>query len=420
MEMTISCPQCRASIPLTETLLQDMKRTLRVELDQEHQNRMESLRVQQENLEKEKQGMESLVKQRTEEKMKEEKEKLWKVAQEKAQEKFGLEFKDLKDQLAEKALKLKDAENMELALRKKARELEEKERTMALELQRKWDEEREKMIQQIKLDAQEEARHKLQEKDKQMDQLKKALEDANRKAEQGSMQVQGDAQEAHLKNVLQSAFPMDQIRDVPTGIRGADLIQEVYMTWGKKAGMILWEAKSTKAWSGDWIKKLKEDQGLVQAEVCVLVSKVMPEGVKGFDIVQGVWVVEDRFVVPVTTMIRLHLSQLALSRQSLVGQDEKMKVLYGYLTGPQFKHRMEMIVTGFVSMKEELEREKRAMQKLWGRREKELERVLENTAGMYGDLQGIAGASLPTIPSLELDGGELEALEQGADDLFAA
>src|SRR3989338_512498 len=152
MEMTISCPQCRASIPLTETLLQDMKRTLRVELDQEHQNRMESLRVQQENLEKEKQGMESLVKQRTEEKMKEEKEKLWKVAQEKAQEKFGLEFKDLKDQLAEKALKLKDAENMELALRKKARELEEKERTMALELQRKWDEEREKMIQQIKLD----------------------------------------------------------------------------------------------------------------------------------------------------------------------------------------------------------------------------------------------------------------------------
>ena len=224
MEMTISCPQCRASIPLTETLLQDMKRTLRVELDQEHQNRMESLRVQQENLEKEKQGMESLVKQRTEEKMKEEKEKLWKVAQEKAQEKFGLEFKDLKDQLAEKALKLKDAENMELALRKKARELEEKERTMALELQRKWDEEREKMIQQIKLDAQEEARHKLQEKDKQMDQLKKALEDANRKAEQGSMQVQGDAQEAHLKNVLQSAFPMDQIRDVPTRIPGADFI----------------------------------------------------------------------------------------------------------------------------------------------------------------------------------------------------
>lgn len=324
-----------------------------------------------------------------------------------AAEKHEIEFKDLQKSVEEKNRKLQEMQNQELELRKQKRELEEKEKTMQLELTRQMDEEREKILNSAKKEAAEETRMKVLEKDKQMDQMRKTIEDLKRKSEQGSMQIQGDVQENDLKETIQTAFPIDSIEDVPTGVRGADLIQTVNSNFGQKAGIILWESKNTKSWSKDWIKKLKDDQALVKADVCILISQALPEEIENFGFKDGIWICSYKFAIPLVSALRLNLSQIHQIKQSLVGKDQKMEFLYNYLSGSEFKNRIENIVSAFTSMKSDLETEKRSMQRIWNKREKEIERVIGNTSGMYGDLQGIIGASLPTIESLELPEGEI-------------
>lgn len=414
---TIHCPHCNHEIALTETLALQIKDQLRVEFDAKEKQQAEkfvlqeqALKLERENVEKEKEG----IQKRVDEKLKAEKEKMWAIAQEKAQEKLGLELKDLKQQKDERDQQLKEAQKNELELRAKTRELEEKTKNADLEIARRLDEERRKIEDKFKTEhaqqvderlrlIQEEFRKKELEKDKQMEILKKALDDAQRKSEQASMQIQGEVQEADLKNLLASAFPSDRVDDVPTGINGADLVHTVNTNFGQRGGVILWESKNTKQWSDDWIKKLKSDQALVQADICMLVTKALPPTVKQFGAIDGVWVVEYGCVVPVTSMLRLHLLQLHQTKTSLVGREEKKDFLYDYLSSPQFRNRIENIVLGFKSLKEDLETEKRSMQRIWSKREKEIERIMFSTTNFYGDVQGIIGAALPTVPALELD-----------------
>ena len=174
---------------------------------------------------------------------------------------------------------------------------------------------------------------------------------------------------------------------------------------------MIWESKNTKNWGGDWIKKLKDDQVEAKADLCIIVSQVLPEGVKGFGLVEGVWVTDLSHALPLAHALRHQLLQLAQVKASLVGKDEKMEILYKYLTSPQFKNRMENIVNAFICMQQDHKKKKRAMQKHWKKREKEVERVIENTTGMYGDFQGLIGAALPTITSLELPSGDEEETE---------
>lgn len=419
-DQTIHCPNCNTEIALTETLALQIKDQLRAEFELKERQQAEKLAVQEKALQverekiiKDREGMQKQV----DEKIKAEKEKMWVVAQEKAQEKLGLELKDLKVQKEERDAQLKEAQKNELELRAKTRELEEKTKNAELDIQRKLDEERVKLETRFKTEQaqqvdermrmiQEDYRKKEAEKDKQMELMKKALDDAQRKSEQGSMQIQGEIQEADLKQLLATAFPVDRIEDVPTGVNGADLVQTVRNSLGQKGGVIVWESKNTKLWSDEWIKKLKSDQALVQADVCVLVTKALPEGIKHFGSIEGVWVIEYAQVIPVTTMLRLHLLQLHQTKNSLVGREEKKDYLYEYISSPQFRNRLENIIMGFTSLKQELESEKRAMQRIWNRREKEIERVIMNTTGVYGDVQGIIGASMPTVPVLELGGVE--------------
>ncbi len=365
-KQTVSCPKCHTIIPLDETLFES-------------------------NLK---------------EKLEGEKAKLWKIAQEKAAEKLSTELKDLQEVNKEKDKKIEDMRDQELELRKQKREIEESKKNLKLEAERKLDVERSKISQSAKQEALEETRLKMAEKDKQMEQLKKSLADATRKSEQGSMQIQGDVQEDDLKVILSNAYPMDLIEDVPAGVRGADLVQTVKTSFGQKAGVILWESKNTKAWSNDWVKKLKGDQAIVKADICILVSQTLPDEVKDFKSVNGVWVCSYQSVMSLVSVLRVQLIQVSQIKQSLVGKDEKMEVLYNYLSGNEFKNRMENIVTAFTSMQGDLETEKRSMQRIWQKREKEIERVIANTSGMYGDLQGIVGASLPAIKALELPNGE--------------
>ena len=334
---------------------------------------------------------------------------------EEERKKVELEIKDLENQNKEQQKALEKSQEKELEIRKKSRELEEKQKNFDLEMARKLDVEKLKIEKKAKEDSDEELRKKLSEKDQKLEQLKKALDEAKRKSDQGSQQLQGDAQENDLKKALESTFPFDKIEDVPTGIRGADLIHTINNNFGQKKGVILWESKNTKAWHNDWIKKLKDDQVETKADLCILATTTLPQDVQNFAYKDGVWVVEYRFALSLVHTLRFHLLEISKIQTSLEGRDEKMDFLYQYLSGPQFKNRIENIVSAFTSMHENLLKEKKAMNAIWSKREKEIDRMMNNTTGLYGDMQGII--SLPTIQNLELPGGE-EDINKPNQSLF--
>jgi hypothetical protein len=225
------------------------------------------------------------------------------------------------------------------------------------------------------------------EMQKQMEQMQRSVEDAHRKANQGSMQIQGDSQENLLKSDLASAFPTDRIDDVPTGVKGADIIQGVRNRSLQEIGIIAWEAKMTKAWEDKWIAKLKEDRLRVGADVSVIVTAALPKGIEHFGLYQGIWVTAWPYAGALAQILRDELIQLHAVKGSLVAKDEKMEVLYGYLTSPEFRDKIQNIVEAFQSLQDELQKEKRAMESIWARREKQLGRIISNTGRLYGDMQ---------------------------------
>ena len=193
---------------------------------------------------------------------------------------------------------------------------------------------------------------------------------------------------------------------MPTGIRGADLIHTVNNQYGQKAGVIVWESKNTtKPFEQKWIMKLKEDKGIVGADVAILVVRIVPAEVNCFSLMQGVWIVEYQYVIPMLRMIRRQLIEIRSIKQTEVGKGEKMEYLYKYISSSQFGNKIDNIISTFNSMRSNLESEKRAIQKIWGRREKEIQRVIESTSSFYGHIEGVIGDSLPKISSLELAEG---------------
>ncbi|MBA7586390.1 hypothetical protein ES708_28388 [subsurface metagenome] len=233
--------------------------------------------------------------------------------------------------------------------------------------------------------------------------MKKQIENLKRKAEQGSQQAQGEVLELELEDILNSNFTSDNIKPVPKGIKGADVLQEVISPSGQHCGTILWESKRTKTWGDNWIEKLKDDQREAKADTAVLVSITLPKGCKDFSSLSGVWVICFDLVIALATVLRTSLLQISNIKLSSVGKNEKMEILYKYLTGPEFSQRVESIIETFKDMKDGLEQEKRAINKIWAKRDKQIEKVVNSTSGMYGDMQGIIGSSsMRKIEALEL------------------
>lgn len=246
---------------------------------------------------------------------------------------------------------------------------------------------------------------KLRAKDEQIAQMQRAIEDAKRKGEQGSMQIQWEIQEDALKELLGHNFPIDNITDVEKGIKWADIIQEVRNDFGQSVGIIAWESKNTKAWSDSWVEKLKEDRLRVNADVSILVTAVLPKDVEKFGLYKGVWLVEWAYVLPIATMLRGQIEAMAHLRTSLVSKDEKMEVVYNYLTSAKFKDKVENIIDAFRQMQDQVAEERRAFESRWKKREQLLEQVIKNTGGMYGDLGGMLGGKLEKVEYLELGSG---------------
>lgn len=387
----ITCPKCGNKIQLTEAFTHEIEEKLRSQFEIEIKKKNEELKKTIENKDREMQ--ETLDRERS---------KLETQAKKQAQESVSTELKDLQTQLQEKSKQLDEARQQELELRKQRRELEEREKTLKLEVERTLDTERKKIWEDAATKISEEQHFKEAEKEKQLTDLHKQLDDMKRKMELTSQQMQGEVQEIELETILAQQFKHDTIEPVAKGVRGADVIQLVLDERGQLCGKIIWESKRTKAWSDGWIQKLKDDQRASKAEIAVIVSSVLPKETNRLGYYDGIWVTDFPSAIGLATALRSSLIQVSYARNSLVGKNEKMELIYNYLTGQEFAHRVQGIVEAFVSMKEDLDSEKRAMEKLWAKRESQIARVVKNTSGMYGDLQGIIGAGLPEIKMLQL------------------
>jgi len=209
-------------------------------------------------------------------------------------------------------------------------------------------------------------------------------------------------QELELEAMLRAKFPFDSIEPVAKGEFGGDALQRVVGPNGLACGSILWESKRTKNWSDGWLAKLREDQRNAKAEVAVIVSHALPKGIDSFDNVDGIWIASPRAALPVAAILRHGLLEIGLARSAAEGQHGKTELVYQYLTGPRFKQRVEAIVEAFSTMQKDLDNERKAILKQWAKREAQIERVMNATVGMYGDLQGIAGKSLQEIEGLEM------------------
>jgi hypothetical protein len=314
-------------------------------------------------------------------------------------------LQDLRARLNERERMLSEAQQGELELRKRQRELEDRQQALELEVARKIDLERESIREEARKRAADEQRLRLSEKEKVIGDLQKQIEALRQRAEQGSQQLQGEVLELEFESLLRGAFPADEITPVTAGVRGADLLQRVRDGAGQECGSLIWETKRTKNWSQLWIAKLKEDQRAHCADVAILLSLTLPAEVRHFALLEGVWVTDFACALGVASALRQGLISAANARRVETGKQEKMEVLYNYLAGTEFRQKVEAIVEAFVGMKSDLEAEKRATLRLWAKREKQIEQVVCNTALMYGGVQGIVGRSaLPAIKLLEFEG----------------
>jgi len=411
-DQVIICPHCHREIPLTEAISHQIREQLHKEFDSEVKKKEQELFQKEQALSEKEKAMEEDYAKR----IKIEKSKLEEEAKKKAEQTIAVELNDLKAQVTEKDQKLLEAQKAELEFRKQRRELEERQRILELEMTRKLDDEREKIKEETLTIFTEEHRLKDLEKDKKMDDMRKQIDELKRKAEQGSQQLQGEVLELELEEMLKANFPLDNLEPVGKGKRGADILQRVHNQSGQYCGTIIWESKRTKGWSDGWIDKLKEDQREAKAEIAVLVTTALPKEVNNFTQINGTWVTNFPLAICLAGPLRITLIQVANAKLSEVGKYEKMEVLYSYLSGPEFRQKVEAIVEAFASMKKDLDQEKRAMNKIWSKREKQIERVVYHLSGMFGAMQGIMGASLPEIKSLELK-GLIE--DTGSDELEA-
>lgn len=413
-EPMVVCPNCKGEVKLTESLAAPLVEAARQEyearlaaIDSDIKVREKAIHEKQIALTKARESIELQV----EERVTQERDAIAAEEARKARTFFSADMEqkaravaDLEAALKTKEDKLAEAQRAQADLIRKSRELDDARREMDLTIEKRVQESvsavREKALQE----AEDGLQLKVFEKEEIIKGLQRHIETLKRKAEQGSQQIQGEVQELDLERLLKGKFPHDLVEPVPVGQCGGDIIQRVFSPFGVPCGLFLWETKRTKNWNDSWLAKLRDDQRAIKADFALIVSSAVPKAVQGFDQIEGVWVIEPRYAVPVATALRLGMIELGNMRQAREGQDTKMGMVYEYLTGPRFRQRVEAIVESFSEMQADLDKERRAMMKNWAKREGQIRGVIESTAGMYGDLQGIAGSAFAEIESLEMLG----------------
>ena len=404
MEKTnnITCPFCHQEFQLTDAITTQIENELR----NNYQEKIESLRADKERaLENQKDELEKSLmhkyEAKYEQRLEEESKKLRESAVLRAKKEFDTELREKEDEIVLANKKLESYREKEKQLLQKERLLDESRHEMEMIYEKRLTEETSKAYIKAQEKTNEQYDLKLKEKEKIIEDLSKQMKEGQRKAEQGSMKLQGEILELELEELLRNYFPEDDIAAVAPGKKGGDIIQTVRLSSGKIAGSILWETKRTKNWQALWLQKLKEDQRSIKAELAVIASEVIPPEIKNFGIEDGIWITEIKFAPGLATVLRENIKNAAAIRNANAGKDDKAEMIFNYLTGTQFKQRVESILEAYVEMSNDIEAEKRFMEKSWAKKEKQVERFIKNISGMYGDLQGI-GANVPEIKLLEM------------------
>lgn len=411
-EPTIRCPNCQAEIRLTESLAAPLVAATRRQFEQQLaakdadiSKREAAVRDQQAAVARAQASIEEQVTA----KLNAQRGAI--AADEAKKARLALEadlsgkdrlISDLNETVKVLNTKLTTAQQAEAELIRKQRELDDAKREMDLTIEKRVTVGLGAVESKARQRADEDNRLKMAEKDKLIADAQRQVEEMKRKMEQGSQQLKGEVQELELEAILRAKFPRDTIEPVAKGEHGGDALHRVLGSLGQVCGTILWESKRTKNWSDGWLVKLREDQRAAKAEIAIIVSQVLPKGVESFDHIDGVWVTHPKCAIPVAIALRHSLTELAAARQAGEGQQTKMEMVYQYLTGPRFRHRIQAIVEKFGDMQEDLDKERKFLIKQFAKREEQIREVIDATAGMYGDLQGIAGKTLEEIEGLDM------------------
>ncbi len=383
MPAEIKCPNCGHEFEPTDSIREEVQRELRSKMTEWQKQQQQKFEAQ----------------------LLEEKKKTQKETEELIRKSVASDFESklqlLEQNNKDNEEKLRQAREQQLEFLKKEQELKNKEAELELSVQKKLQEEREKLASEIrKLEEQRiaaketEYQLKLKEMEEKLEAQRKLAEEMKRKAEQGSMQSQGEVQELLLEELLRTSFPFDVIEEVGKGVRGADCIQTVRNNFGQECGRIIFESKRTKDFAADWIEKLKADMRSQGADVAVIVTQAMPKDMERFGEKDGVWICTFSEVKPIVHMLRDGIIKISAALKSQENRGDKMHLLYDYLTSREFAEQWQAIREGFMGMKLSIQKERDAMEKLWKAREKQLEKVLLNAAHIRGSIEGISGTDV--------------------------
>jgi len=419
---TIKCPNCNTDIDVNDILYHQLEDELKekniaeqkklkeatAKKDKEFKKAKEALAVQQEAIKEQQEKFDEELKKATQLQLKVEKQKLQESIKKELEEEQSESIELLKKELDEKSNQVKELNKSKAEIEKLKREKEEitskVQADAEIVLTKRLQEE--KLLIQKASDEQNEL--KLKQKEEQLKQLQEQLQIAQRKAEQGSMQLQGEVQELAIEEYLVDKYPFDVIEEIKKGARGADCIQIVHTREVKNCGKIYYESKRTKDFQKTWIEKFKADMRDKGVDVGVLVSEVLPSGMDRMGLVNGVWVCTFEEFKGLSSVLRDGVIKIQQAKKSEENKTDKMSLLYGYLTSTEFSMQIEAIVEGFTTMKSDLETEKRSMARIWKQRDKQIDKVLENTIGMYGSIKGIAGNAIGNVKALELPYSDMD------------
>ncbi len=406
---TIKCPNCQTEIDVNEILYHQLEDELneknvaqQKKLKEEAHKKELELKQQQEALNLQAEKFDEELKKATASQLKLEKQKLQKSIKEELEEEQSESIALLKKELDEKSDQVKELNKSKAEIEKLKREKDEITSKVQAEAEIALTKRLQEEKQLIQKSADEQNELKLKQKEEQLKQLQEQLQIAQRKAEQGSMQLQGEVQELAIEEYLADKYPFDVIEEIKKGARGADCIQVVHTREVQNCGKIYYESKRTKDFQKSWIEKFKADMREKSVDVGVLVTQVLPSELDRMGLVEGVWVCTFEEFKGLSSVLRESVIKLNNAKKGEENKTDKMSLLYSYLTSTEFSMQIEAIVEGFSTMQEDLDKEKRAMTRIWKQREKQIDKVLENTIGMYGSIKGIAGNAIGNVEALEL------------------
>jgi len=395
MSTTIKCNKCGNEIEITEAIRRELEEKVLLETKTKHEEEIEKINQKHEEFAKQKDQEIEKVKQEITKSARQD-------AIEKVRKEYDVKIETTKEEAETIEKQYKESQEQLSELTKQLRVAKDAGSKFKLEYERKLLEGQDKIKSNAKKEAEEEIELKIAEKDKKLSDAEKQIKELQRKIQQGSQQLQGEVQELLLEELLRKEFPLDEIKEISKGKRGADIKQIIKTQTGLVCGTIYWESKNTTKWSPSWVQKLIEDQRTLKAEIAVLVSKVLPEGINSFGPLDKIWVSDIKSAVYLAYALRQQLIGIQNIREANKGKSTKAEVVYNYLISNEFKQRIEVWVEYFRDRRGEIDKERVYFTKKWEKEEKKILKVFENTAGIYGDLQGLIGNALPKVKYLEL------------------